>query len=138
MARGPADFLAREWRRRTERFVRELERATVEATDAVYAASRQALQSSIYNVPVPTYRNKRGREVPLWRRTGNLRRSERRRAAGLTGIIYNEASYARERHERGRGTEYPRKAHWRDEAVSAAAAEVRRIYRDAVKRALAT
>ena len=83
-----------------------------------------------------------------WRRTGNLRRSEKMKiVSAYEGQITNAAStkgkagvrgYARIRHEMGkpgrRRTRYP--APWRDKAMEAKRARVREIYREAMVSAI--
>lgn len=110
--------------------------ATKAATNVVYEESRKALKELIYDKPVP--KGPRSKK-PLWKRTGNLRRSEHKRVAtAYLGIIYNDAGYAEPRHEAGkpgrRKTRYP--AHWQDVAAVKARPQVRKIYRDALRRAV--
>jgi hypothetical protein len=74
-----------------------------------------------------------------WRRTGNLRRSEKMQIVSpAEGIISNDAGYAKHRHDMGkpgkRKTRYP--APWRANAVRTCRAKVRLIYRKHVLNAL--
>lgn len=89
----------------------------------------------------------KGRRI-AWKRTGNLRKSERYKIISpYEGQIINDASrkskggirgYARARHNMGypghRTTRFP--AHWRDEAVESTRDRVREIYRRGLRRAM--
>lgn len=90
---------------------------------------RERLTADIYALPVPK-RPRSGK--PMWRRTGNLRRSERAEVKdAYTAAIVNDAVYAEPRHEAGkpgrRPTRYP--AHWRDELREAFASILQDAYR---------
>lgn len=90
---------------------------------------REKITDEIYSLPIPK-RPSSGK--PMWRRTGNLRRSERvEERSAYEAAVVNDASYALFRHEAGkpgrRPTRYP--AHWRDELV----ATFRPILRDAYR-----
>jgi hypothetical protein len=70
-----------------------------------------------------------------WKRTGNLRRSERKRNVNpYEGQVYNDANYAKIRHDKKR-TRYP--APWRMQAIKVCKVRIRKIYRGAVVRAMA-
>lgn len=76
---------------------------------------RMKLTELIYSNDIPR-RPRSGK--PMWRRTGNLRRSERAEVRdAYTAAIINDAIYALPRHEMGkpghRKTQFP--AHWRDD-----------------------
>jgi hypothetical protein len=76
-----------------------------------------------------------------WRRTGNLRRSERMRIESpFEGIIYNDANYAKARHDVGDPSVSKRKSNrrapWRNNAIKNTKSKVRKIYRDAMNDAI--
>jgi len=92
--------------RRREEAERAFRRGTQRATDILYKRSRDLLTSGVYDKPVPKVKRTRGKDkgktVAKWRRTGNLRRAERRRIANpFEGHIYNDADYALPRHNLG-------------------------------------
>jgi len=80
------------------------------------------------------------KDKPAWRRTGKLRRSERRyQQTAYLGIIENAAEYAKARHEMGKPTaklKTERRAHWRDTAVRRTRGKVKEIYRAAMRNAI--
>ncbi len=143
-----------------------MRQATIEATKTVYAESRKQMKELIYDKPVPnrmemqierkrkrqaeggvfrarkTFLTKSGAKEnaagkkPAWKRTGNLRRSEKMKVVSpYEGIIFNEATsksrkgktspYAHARHEM-KNTRYP--APWRANAIRIARPKVRGIY----------
>ena len=71
---------------------------------------------------------------PAWRRTGNLRRSERFRVERATlGLVVNDAKYARYRHDKKK-TRFP--APWRKRAIELTRNRVFNIYRSAMRKAI--
>ncbi len=77
--------------------------------------------------------SKKDERKPAWKRTGNLRRSERMKMASpFLGIIYNDAGYAEARHNKK--SRFP--APWRTRAIEAKRASVMRRYRAAIMRAM--
>ena len=136
MIKSNASRLAEPWERRAQQLEPVMQKATTDATAVMYAESRKQLKELIYDKPVPKCPKSK---KPEWKRTGNLRRSERKRVASpFLGIVYNDASYAAERHEAGkpghRRVRYV--AHWRDDAAKIARPKIRKIYRDALRRAV--
>lgn len=77
-----------------------------------------------------------------WHRTGNLQRSERKRVvSAYEGTVYNDAKYARPRHDMGTSAAKKRKrcrypAPWRANAIKITAPKIAKIYRDAVRQAI--
>lgn len=97
---------------------------------------RLRISALIYDQSIPT-RPVSGK--PMWRRTGNLRRSERVEVrSAYEAAVINDAEYAIYRHEAGkpdrRPTRFP--AHWRDELVKAFRPKITAAYRDTVRRLL--
>lgn len=97
---------------------------------------RLKLTELIYSQPIPT-RPKSGK--PMWKRAGNLRRSERTEIRdAYTAAVVNDAIYALPRHEAGkpgrRKTRFP--AHWRDELRKAFQPQLLPAYRETVLRIL--
>jgi hypothetical protein len=163
-----ADMLSRAWIKRAEALKPTMAVATKNATLTLYAKAKELMNELIYDKPVPTraetqsgrsaraeaggrvfkprknFTTKKGtanREgaKPAWKRTGNLKRSERWKVvSAYLGIVYNDAEYARARHDMGkpgrRKTRYP--APWRDAAIDACRAIVREIYRKAMRAAI--
>jgi hypothetical protein len=167
-----ADRIAKAWMRRATALEPYMRKATTEATRAFYAEAKAAMKRGIYDKPIPTKAemqaerrsrseakgktfsarkkfttakgtaNVEGRK-PAWRRTGNLRRSEKYRvASAYLGLVINDASakgkgYAKPRHEMGkpghRGTRFP--AHWRDDAARITRRARLLIYRKALRQA---
>ena len=114
----------------------EMRKATEEATRLTWAAAKKEMRTLIYNKEIPR-RPRSGK--PQWRRTGNLRRSEKyRMMSAYIGVIYNDANYAEYRHDMGnpkyskRKTEFP--APWRDNAVKKTARGRLNIYKKHLKR----
>ena len=131
-------------------------RARIAGMDAaLLAATRQAvsdfrrdglkrMNDGIYNKAIPTVREtkatggrKRARKAqPLWRRTGNLKRSERQKVDSPTqGRVINEAKYAAARHDMpGKLTwqHGDRTAHWRTDTINhwRLKGKLRSYYRD--------
>jgi len=126
-----------------------MEAALKEHTSRVYSRCKELLNSEIYSIPedIAQYSIGTGRRVrrtikvrtkagtlkvkggkKKWRRTGNLRNSERMRIYGLIAEIRNDAAYALPRHDLGLPAGHPdaiegskrkswRIAPWRKRAV---------------------
>ena len=136
MISSNVDRLVSQWERRARLLEPTMAKATTQATAVVYAEARKQMRELIYDKPIP---KRPISKKPMWKRTGYLRRSEKKRiASAYLGIVYNDARYAEPRHEAGkpgrRKTRYV--AHWRDDAAKVARPKVRKIYRDALKRAV--
>lgn len=111
-------------------------RATTSLVVAALRFAKLKLTELIYSQPIPI-RPRSGK--PKWRRTGNLRRSERSEVrSAYSGAVVNDASYAVPRHEMGkpghRQTIYP--AHWHDELRHAFRGKAQAAYREAVREIL--
>ena len=129
--------LAKAWERRAQAIAPLMREATRDATDTFLFESKMAMERLIYNKPVPQKDGK-----PAWIRTGKLQRSEKRILKGdYLGIVYNNAEsekkgkkykYARRRHEMK--SRFP--APWRTEAEKIASPKIRKIYHDAIRKAL--
>lgn len=140
-----------------------MRRATTEATKVPFAECQKQIKQKIYDKAIPTkaemqaeraaraaaegrefhprenLSTKREANKPAWHRTGNLRRSERwKTSSAYLGIVYNDAEYAKDRHERGKRGHKPTRfpAHWRDIAISKTRPQRIEIYRDALRSAL--
>lgn len=162
-AKSNADKLARSWQRRADVLEDRMRKATTEATKVLFAEAQKQIREKIYDKRIPTkaevqaeraaraaaqgrefrprknFSSKREGSKPAWRRTGNLRRSERWKvASAYVGIVYNDAEYAKERHERGKRGHKPTRfpAHWRDIAISKTRPLRIEIYRDALRSAI--
>lgn len=126
-----AKQLADAWVRMAKSVEPEMKAATLRATRYMWAVSKLEMRRLIYDKAIPTKEDGK----PAWRRTGNLRRSERyRMLSPYIGVVSNDAVYARERHERG-NTRYP--APWRDEAIKKSDVGRRKIYQAHVKNLIA-
>lgn len=143
--RSNADALAADWTRRAEAAGPELRRATRAATFALLAEAKKNMREMIYDKPVPSVndiRAERGQppaekgNKPAWRRTGNLRRSEKAALHGALGVVYNDA-----RSDQGKRGRYAHKRHymscrfpapWRDTAIKTVAPKIRKLYRAAI------
>lgn len=131
--------------------------ATKEATDTLFKESRDNMRRQVYNKPIPRVKRVRGKDagktVKKWRRTGNLRRSEKRRIANqYEGRIWNDAGYAVPRHNLGLGAGDPRAvdpppstrrnseriAPWRVDAINSTKRKRLMIYRRRLFDALRT
>ena len=128
--------LAARMRARADLVEPEFRRATTSLAAAALRFAKLQLTELIYSQPIPT-RPRSGK--PQWRRTGNLRRSERSEVRdAYTAAVINDASYAVPRHEAGkpghRKTIYP--AHWHDELRHAFRGKAQAAYRDAVREIL--
>lgn len=161
--RSNALDLSRRWQQRAQRIAPEMRAATTKATSIIYAQARMNMTEMIYDKPVPnrmesqierkrradadgrkfqarknflnmkTMSETREGKKPAWRRTGNLRRSERMRIASTyLGVIYNDASYAAARHQMR--CRYP--APWRARAVQQTRPRVVACYREGIMRAI--
>jgi len=165
--------LVAKWSRREKAIRPFVAKATREATKAFLADSKTQMRELIYDKPIPTRAqiqterkaraegkgksftprkqmhtksdkpNSTGSK-PAWKRTGNLRRSEKMRiVTAYVGIVENAAQsqtkngkrsyYARYRHDK-KNTRYP--APWRKNAINRMQGKVRLIYRKAIRKAL--
>lgn len=128
-----------EMRARTGLVQSNLHTAIKRATLYYSGVSRRYMKQLIYDKPIPR-RPRSGK--PYWRRTGNLRRSERTgMASPLVGYVRNTAVYARHRHnlDYSRVRRAPggnRTAHWRTDAMTEARPHIRSLLRAAVRAAL--
>lgn len=121
--------LAAKMRARARAVEPEFRKTTHGLAIAALRFCRLKITELIYANPVPK-RPVSGK--PQWKRTGNLRRSERQEVVdAYTARIVNDASYALYRHEAGkpgrRKTQFP--AHWRDELRQAFQPVIRDAYR---------
>ena len=102
------------------------------------AEAKRVMQDEIYNVPEK--RSTSGRKA--WRRTGNLKRSERARAEGVVIVLSNSANYAAARHALGTkdSSREPispqRSVQWEDQAVLNKRGRILSVRRAAVMKAL--
>lgn len=134
--RSNVEQIVASWEKREKKLAPYMRRATKQATDVFYAEARKQMTAGIYDKPIAESATGR----PLWRRTGKLRRSERRKiVTPYLGVVTNSASYAKARHEMGKPTaklKTDRRCHWRDSAIRITRPRVRRIYRDALASAV--
>jgi hypothetical protein len=96
--------------------------------------TKELLTSQIYAIPEDV-NPKTGKK--RWRRTGQLRRSERAEVVDpYTVRVYNTAAYAQPRHEAGkpgaRAINPARESHWRDELLEKFAPVVADLHRETV------
>ena len=91
-------------------------------------------------VPVPLKKNQAGK--PAWKRTGNLKRSEKMKiVSNYLGIVENTANYASARHAMGTpaAKKYPKSrypAPWREMALAKTRTRMRNNYRKAMLMAI--
>lgn len=110
--------LAARHRRRAAAVEKEFRQTSNGLKIAAVKFTRELMTREIYGIPVDV--TKAGK--PKWRRTGNLRRSERAEVTSPYEVrIVNDAGYALFRHEAGkpghRRVNPLRVSHWRDELV---------------------
>jgi hypothetical protein len=148
--------LAEKWQKRASVLAPMMRKATADATKVLYAESKRQMESLIYSKPEDTKEEvaiRRGTIDKLpkseykkkaWRRTGNLKRSERfKTISAFVGIVENNASqqlksgkhkrYARARHDMPSPR---RRAPWRTKAINKTRLKIRDLYRTAMKKAL--
>ena len=126
-----AKQLADSWLKMAKSVEPEMRSATLEATRALWAVAKLEMRRGIYDKPVPT--RKSGK--PQWRRTGNLRRSERyRMLSPYVGIVSNDAAYSKARHDM-QNTRFP--AQWRTDAIAKSETMRRGIYTRRIRNLIA-
>jgi hypothetical protein len=128
--------LANRMKARAESVEPEFRKTTKGLATEALAFCRKRMTDLIYANAIPT-RPRSGK--PMWRRTGNLRRSERVELRdSYTAVVVNDANYALPRHEMGkdghRQTRFP--AHWRDELREVFAPKCIYAYRKTVENIL--
>lgn len=131
--------LAARHRRRAAAVPREFRQTANGLKIACVKFTRELMTKEIYGIPVD--KTKAGK--PKWRRTGNLRRSERAEVSDpYTVRVVNDAGYALFRHEAGRpgGRKINplRISHWRDELLKTFQPLIADLYKDTVKAILET
>lgn len=107
-------------RRRAAAVPREFLKTSHWLAVAAVKFAREKLTEEIYAIPEDARKNGKKK----WRRTGNLRRSERAEVVDpYTVRVVNDAGYALPRHEAGkpghRKINPLRESHWRDELQEA-------------------
>lgn len=172
MIKSNAANMAGDWLKRARSFESEMKTATAEATKLLLSESKSQMTQLIYNKPVPTraqvaaekgrlgntgrigvafaaknksvgfVTSKKYATKPAWKRTGNLRRSERMEIkSSYVGLVVNDAKstgrgkssgYAAARHDMD--CRYP--APWRANAINRVRGKIRALYRAAVRRVL--
>ncbi len=131
--------LARAHRKRAALVEKEFRKTSNGLAVSVVKFTRELMTKEIYAIPVD--KTKAGK--PKWRRTGNLRRSERAEVVdAYTVRVVNDASYALPRHEAGKPTGRNinplRISHWRDELLKTFQPLMLDLYSLTVKKILET